>query len=121
MAHPFDRFNSNERDTLGVMCFLRRMTPLTPPRGRCFTPTAIHHFSARQRPARTPTLPMAESTQPDDLLPACVEARPALAEETLRGTRDGARYQSFVRKLSEEVVLHSDDSRREPTMRIRKA
>lgn len=79
----------------------------------------IHDHSARRAPARKTTLPMlaaattqptAATTQPDDLLPACCVALDA--DEPLLPTRlDGIRYQSFVRRLSEEVVLHSGDLR----------
>ena len=92
------------------------MPPQTPPRGRCFTPTALHDISARNRPARTAELPSSAcSTQPDELLPARLETRRPPGDPTLQDTRlDGLRYRSFVQKLAEEVVLQTWDSRVEP-------
>lgn len=114
MGHPFDGRNSNERDTSVAMWCSRAMPPQTPLRGRCNTLTALHKVSSRQLPARTPTLPMAADTEPDDLLPALVRRAPP-PEDALRSTRlDGVRYESFLRKLSEEVVTDDDDSRLEP-------
>ena len=121
MEHPFDAFNSNERDMPMALCCSRRMTRQTPPRGRCFTPTAIHEVSARKRTARAAELPAAQSTEPDELLPVCVDSSPGSDRALQETRRDSTRYQSFVRKLSEEVVLQSSDGRIEPAARTRKA
>ncbi len=117
MEHPFDGFNSNDRDSARTLCCSTLMTRPSPPPGRCFTPTGFHALSGRRLPARAPTLPSERDTTTDDLLPACTIRRP---DEPLRRTRlEGSRYQSFVRKISEEVVLQEEDARIEP--RARKA
>lgn len=112
MEHPFDRLDSNDRDTPCAMCCCGRMPPETPLRGRCLTPTAPHTISARNRPARAAELPIEPTTEPDELLPARAETRRPADHPSLLDTRlDGLRYRAFVQKLSEEVVLQDWDSR----------
>lgn len=75
----------------------------------------MHQVSTRKSPARTITLPMAADTEKDDLLPAVSARRTPPPDDALRDTRlDGVRYESFLRKLSEEVVLDGGDARLDP-------